>query len=118
MGQLMYGAGLRLMECCRLRVKDVDRQRGQLTVRGGKGAKDRYGMLPSATHAELAKQLIWRRCRSYGTTGPSRCAIRTEIAPRCALVKAQSSLISRDRLPVAMFRSGTPGFGRGRWRCA
>lgn len=33
MGRLMYGAGLRLMECCRLRVKDIDLERGQLTVR-------------------------------------------------------------------------------------
>ena len=49
MAQLMYGAGLRLMECCRLRVKDVDGERGQLTVRGGKGDKDRFVMLPAAT---------------------------------------------------------------------
>ncbi len=47
----MYGAGLRLMECGRLRVKDVDRARGQLTVRQGKGDKDRVVMLP-ATAAE------------------------------------------------------------------
>jgi gluconolactonase len=49
MARLMYGAGLRLMECCRLRMKDVDLERGQLTVRGGKGDKDRYVMLPVAT---------------------------------------------------------------------
>ena len=41
MARLMYGAGLRLMECCRLRVKDIDLERGQLTIRGGKGDKDR-----------------------------------------------------------------------------
>ena len=41
MARLMYGAGLRLMECCRLRVKDIDPGRGQLTVRQGKGDKDR-----------------------------------------------------------------------------
>jgi integrase len=35
MARLLYGSGLRLMECCRLRVKDVDLERGQLTVRGG-----------------------------------------------------------------------------------
>jgi site-specific recombinase XerC len=40
MARLMYGAGLRLLECCRLRVKDVDLSRGQLTVREGKGDKD------------------------------------------------------------------------------
>ena len=37
MARLMYGAGLRLMECCRLRVKDIDLEREQLTVGGGKG---------------------------------------------------------------------------------
>ena len=36
MGRLLYGAGLRLLECCRLRTKDIDLERGQLTVRGGK----------------------------------------------------------------------------------
>src|SRR5437660_9173165 len=61
MARLMYGAGLRLMECCRLRVKDVDLERGQLTVRGGKGDKDRYVMLPAATRESLARQLDWRR---------------------------------------------------------
>ena len=61
MAQLMYGSGLRLMECCRLRVKDIDLARGQLTVRGGKGDKDRFVMLPKATQDALEKLLQWRR---------------------------------------------------------
>jgi len=61
MCQLMYGSGLRLMECCRLRVKDIDLERGQLTVRGGKGDKDRFVMLPAGTKPELAQVLEWRR---------------------------------------------------------
>jgi integron integrase len=61
MCQLMYGSGLRLMECCRLRVKDIDLARGQLTVRGGKGDKDRYVMLPTGAKPELEKMLEWRR---------------------------------------------------------
>jgi integron integrase len=61
MAQLMYGAGLRLMECCRLRVKDVDLQRGQLSVRGGKGDKDRFVMLPTVVRADMERQLDWRR---------------------------------------------------------
>ncbi len=61
MARLMYGAGLRLMECCRLRVKDIDLERGQLTVRGGKGDKDRYVMLPNGARAALVRQLCWRR---------------------------------------------------------
>ena len=40
-GQVLYGGGLRLMECLRLRVKDIDFARGQITVHGGKGDKDR-----------------------------------------------------------------------------
>ena len=46
MSQLMYGAGLRLLECCRLRVKDVDFARREITVRDGKGRKDRRTVLP------------------------------------------------------------------------
>ncbi|MFO0863495.1 MAG: integron integrase [Gemmataceae bacterium] len=61
MARLMYGAGLRLMECCRLRVKDVDLARGQLTIRGGKGDKDRYVMLPNGVRGTLEQQLAWRR---------------------------------------------------------
>jgi integron integrase len=60
MAQLMYGAGLRLMECCRLRVKDIDLPRGQMTIRGGKGDKDRFVMLPEAAREGLEKQLAWR----------------------------------------------------------
>ena len=61
MARLMYGAGLRLMECCRLRVHDIDPQRGQLTVRGGKGDKDRYVMLPDGAKDGLRAQIDWRR---------------------------------------------------------
>ena len=46
MASLMYGAGLRLLECARLRVKDVEFDRGELMVRDGKGRKDRVTMLP------------------------------------------------------------------------
>jgi integrase len=46
--QLMYGAGLRLMETVRLRIKDVDFERNELTIRQSKRAKDRVTMLPLA----------------------------------------------------------------------
>ena len=45
---LLCGAGLRLLECCRLRVKDVDLERGEIVVRDGKGPRDRAAMLPEA----------------------------------------------------------------------
>jgi integron integrase len=60
MARLMYGAGLRLMECCRLRVKDVDLERNQITVRQGKGDKDRVVMLPQAARTGLEDWLRWR----------------------------------------------------------
>ena len=46
MAQLLYGTGMRLMECVRLRVKDVDFERFELLIRDGKAAKDRVTMLP------------------------------------------------------------------------
>lgn len=47
MAALMYGAGLRLLECAELRVKDLNVDRGELTIRDGKGGKDRVTMLPA-----------------------------------------------------------------------
>ncbi|MFO7914333.1 MAG: phage integrase N-terminal SAM-like domain-containing protein, partial [Candidatus Krumholzibacteriales bacterium] len=50
---LMYGSGLRLMECLRLRVKDIDFRANQIIVRDGKGFKDRITMLPEAYRNKL-----------------------------------------------------------------
>jgi integron integrase len=57
MVQLMYGCGLRVLEVCRLRVKDVDFGYLQITVRDGKGAKDRLTMLPVSLVEELRRQI-------------------------------------------------------------
>jgi integrase len=57
MVELTYGAGLRLLECCRLRVKDVDFDRRQLTVREGKGDKDRVTTMPRAVVKHLQEHL-------------------------------------------------------------
>lgn len=54
---LLYGAGLRLSECCRLRVRDLDFAGRQLTVREGKGGKDRLGLLPVSLMDELRAHL-------------------------------------------------------------
>lgn len=56
-GALMYGCGLRLMECCSLRVKDVDLDRRMVTVRQGKGGKDRIVPLPALLVEPLASHL-------------------------------------------------------------
>jgi len=57
MANLLYGAGLRLMECVRLRVKDLDFEYRQITVRDGKGQKDRLTMLPDALAGPLRTHL-------------------------------------------------------------
>jgi integron integrase len=57
MVRLLYGTGMRLMECVRLRVKDVDFEMRQITVRDGKGAKDRVTMLPESLVAALQRHL-------------------------------------------------------------
>lgn len=58
MAGLLYGSGLRLMECVRLRVKDVDFAYAQITVRDGKGAKDRVTMLPVNLAGALERHLV------------------------------------------------------------
>lgn len=55
--RMLYGSGLRLMECLRLRVKDLDFTYGQVTVRDGKGAKDRVTMLPESLRRPLEHHL-------------------------------------------------------------
>ncbi len=61
MAALLYGAGLRLMECVRLRVKDVEPDTRQITVRDGKGEKDRVSVLPQTLTRPLAAQLARSR---------------------------------------------------------
>lgn len=57
MAGLLYGSGLRLMECLRLRIKDVDLARNELTIREGKGGKDRHTVLPAALRDALRVQV-------------------------------------------------------------
>ena len=54
---LLYGTGMRLLECLRLRIKDVDFARNQILVRDGKGMKDRLTMLPVAMRVPLKRHL-------------------------------------------------------------
>ena len=57
MASLLYGAGLRLMECLQLRVKDIDLARCEITLRDGKGGKDRRTMLPQSLKKPLVEHL-------------------------------------------------------------
>src|SRR5438093_1114562 len=57
MASLMYGAGLRLLECAELRVKDISFDRGELRIRDGKGRKDRVTVLPASSKQPLLDHL-------------------------------------------------------------
>jgi integrase len=66
MAELLYGTGMRVSECCTLRVRDIDLGRAQIIVRAGKGDKDRVVMLPASLRGSLTAQLrrveaLWRR---------------------------------------------------------
>jgi integron integrase len=61
LASLLYGSGLRLMECVRLRVKDIDLERREIIVRDGKGSKDRVTVLPGALVEPLKRQLARSR---------------------------------------------------------
>ncbi|HYN81751.1 MAG TPA: integron integrase [Gemmatimonadaceae bacterium] len=78
---LLYGAGLRLLECLTLRVKDLDFARGEIRVRRGKGGKDRVTMLPDTARAALEKHLV--RVRALHTRdlhdGAGRVALPTAL---------------------------------------
>jgi integrase len=57
LASLLYGTGMRLMECLRLRVKDVDFARNEIMLRGGKGAKDRHTVLPKSLIEALQREI-------------------------------------------------------------
>jgi len=61
MVKLLYGCGLRLMECFHLRVKDIDFEQSQIIVREGKGEKDRATMLPASLVHPLKEQITYVR---------------------------------------------------------
>jgi integron integrase len=74
MAQLIYGCGLRLRECVKLRIKDVDFERSCLTVRAGKGDKDRQTVLPEALKEDLREHLegvreLFEKDRNDNTEG-------------------------------------------------
>jgi integron integrase len=61
MANLLYGTGMRLMECVRLRVKDINFERKEIVIRSGKGEKDRVTMLPQSLVASLKSHLEQRK---------------------------------------------------------
>jgi integron integrase len=73
-GGLLYGSGLRLLECLRLRIKDLDPKRHQIIVREGKGDRDRATLFPTALQEPIARHLdrvrrLYEQDRKAGTPG-------------------------------------------------
>lgn len=60
---MLYGSGLRLLECLRLRIKDVDLERNELTIRDGKGRKDRRTLIATAVRSDLIAHIERTRIR-------------------------------------------------------
>ena len=89
MAELLYGAGLRVMECMRLRVKDLDFGQRQIVVRDGKGLKDRITIFPDSVrqdlqhHLEYARLLFKEDCASGfgGVSLPYALAVKYPSAP-------------------------------------
>ncbi len=76
MASLLYGSGLRMIECLRLRVQDVDFEYLQLAIRGGKGGKDRHTVLPEKLIPDVQHQMervqrIMERDKKLGKNGVS-----------------------------------------------
>jgi integrase len=99
MAELLYGTGLRIAECCGLRVRDIDLDRAQIIVRAGKGDKDRAVMLPGCLRERLARQVAcveaqWR-CDVERGGGTRRCRMPCCTAGRAPGGSCHSSSSSR-----------------------
>lgn len=90
---LLYGAGLRLQECLELRVKDIDFDRREITVRQGKGRKDRMTMLPSLAKEPLVSHL----------GPPSRFHIHESVVQRAVAEAARRADVTK-RVSCHTFR--------------
>ena len=88
MATLLYGSGLRLLECCRLRVKDVDFARRQIVVRRGKGDKDCITMLPAVAASELAAHLVRVRAQHQQDLAVGAGSVELPDALACKLPSA------------------------------
>lgn len=69
LASMLYGSGMRIMECLRLRVKDVDFSQNEITIRDGKGGKDRHTMLPQLVVAPLKREIERSRILHEGDLG-------------------------------------------------
>jgi integron integrase len=100
---LQYGAGLRLTELIQLRVKDVDLERGVVTVRAGKGDKDRETILPNCLKDALAAEIarargFWEEDRNNGTPGVALPGALSRKMPKAGIKWAWMWIFPADHL--------------------
>jgi integron integrase len=101
LGELLYGAGLRVQEVLSLRVKDVDLDRHQITVRRGKGAHDRAALLPARTREGLAAQVEATRQRHRAELAAGRGEVDLPHALRLKMPTAATSLAWQYVFPAS-----------------
>jgi site-specific recombinase XerD len=99
---LLYGSGMRIMECLRLRVKDIDFARGEILVRDGKGFKDRVTMLPAAVAVPMLREQMSRARACTGVTwrpawGRLHCPMRWPASIRVRVANGAGSSCFRPR---------------------
>lgn len=99
--ELLYGSGLRLLECLAMRVKDVDLERHQITVRRGKGEHDRAALLPTRVREGLRVQLDRVAERHRAEVAAGRGEVDLPYALRAKLPGAASSLTWQYLFPAS-----------------
>src|SRR5439155_7804854 len=103
MESLMYGGGLRLLECAELRVKDVGFDRGELTISDGKGGKDRLTMLPGALKSPLVDHLARVKAQHEADLAAGRGAVALPGALRLKYPNAPREWAWQWVFPVTRF---------------
>jgi integron integrase len=105
---LMYGSGLRVGECTALRVKDIDFERHEITVRGGKGDKDRRAPLPLIV-AEALRRQMERMRRVHQSDRRHGIRVRLPGALATKLPSAESEWIWQYVFPASRTKKDTKG---------
>lgn len=101
LGEILYGAGLRVQEALSLRVKDVDLERHQITVRRGKGAHDRAALLPARAREGLSAQIELVRRRHLAELAAGRGEVDLPYALRTKMPGAATSLAWQYLFPAS-----------------